>query len=501
MVSVIKQKPNGERLTDEKDVQARFVGHAVMRFIGSQRISSWWNSTTRNNKCSDVFNAALLAILIGDFKEAERLRLKATFGFIKWPVIVSAIAAIYMSFIPFVWIAFVVFLLMLTRRFSWLLYAEAESLCKVLGVSMPRPDDQNWPFAFIPMNPEGGRYKRFMRDVKEKLPKCRFLEKAYSAFVAFRDAETTYVHLPVKNCVVCATMSAGKSTFINALLGMDVLPARNRATTARVTSVYDKDGACGLVGFVRKSSNEYTDVCDTVDTAMLGNWNGDENVSRIFLQGDLDGIANCGFKIVVHDTPGTDNSADRSHHSITLNFLREARADVVVYVANMEKLCTVEEHNLLKELFDVVHPHDAPVLFILNKADCIDSEKESLEEMIDEYRSFVSKIGFRNPIIRPVSSKAARLLKMALKGKVELLSSKEQHEFKGVVDEFTEWLSFDDIAHAVNSDETSDSIVVNESRYALSTLRTALVRTGIHRIECDLETLLSTSKTDKQENE
>ena len=167
----------------------------------------------------------------------------------------------------------------------------------------------------------------------------------------------------------------------------------------------------------------------------------------------------------------------------------------------MEKLCTVEEHNLLKELFDVVHPHDAPVLFILNKADCIDSEKESLEEMIDEYRSFVSKIGFRNPIIRPVSSKAARLLKMALKGKVELLSSKEQHEFKGVVDEFTEWLSFDDIAHAVNSDETSDSIVVNESRYALSTLRTALVRTGIHRIECDLETLLSTSKTDKQENE
>ena len=477
----------------------RFVGHAVMQFISSQCISLWWNSATRNNKFSDVFNTALLAILIGDFKEAERLRLKATFGLVKWPVIAGAIAAICMSFIPFVWIAFVVFMLMLVRRFSWLLYAEAESLCKILGASMPRPDDQNWPFAFIPMNPEGGRYKRFIQGVTEKLPKSRILADSYAGFAAFRNREEEYARLPVKNCVVCATMSAGKSTFVNALLGTDVLPARNRATTAKVTSVYDKDGACGLVGFVRKSSNEYTDVCDAIDAAMLGNWNGDENVSRIFLQGDLDGIANSGFKIVVHDTPGTDNSADRSHHSITLNFLREARVDVVIYVANVEKLCTVEEHNLLKELFDVVHPHDTPVLFILNKADCIDSEKESLEEMADEYRSFISKIGFRNPIIRPVSSKAARLFKMALKGKMEFLSAKEQHEFKGIVGEFTEWLSFDDMAPTVNADGASDSIVINGSRYALSTLRTALVHTGIHRIECDLETLLTTSKTDKQE--
>ena len=75
LVSVIKQKPNGKHLTDEKDIQMRFVGHAVMQFISSQCISLWWNSATRNNKFSDVFNTALLAILIGDFKEAERLRL------------------------------------------------------------------------------------------------------------------------------------------------------------------------------------------------------------------------------------------------------------------------------------------------------------------------------------------------------------------------------------------------------------------------------------------
>ena len=36
-------------------------------------------------------------------------------------------------------------------------------------------------------------------------------------------------------------MGAGKSTFINALLGCDVLPARNEATTAKITSVYDRD--------------------------------------------------------------------------------------------------------------------------------------------------------------------------------------------------------------------------------------------------------------------
>ncbi len=42
--------------------------------------------------------------------------------------------------------------------------------------------------------------------------------------------------------VVVATMSSGKSTLINALLGKEILPSSNRACTALRYSILDDDG-------------------------------------------------------------------------------------------------------------------------------------------------------------------------------------------------------------------------------------------------------------------
>ena len=496
MVSMIRQKPREEHLTDEKDVQKHFVGHAVMQFISSQRISVWWNSATHNNQCSEVFNAALLAILIGDFKEAERLRLKATFGFIKWPIIASIIAAICLSFIPFIWIALAVLVLMLVRRFSWLLYAEAMFLCKVLGATMPKPDDQNWPFAFIPMNPGGGRYRRFIQGVAEKLPKSRILAKTYADFAEFCDREEGYARLPVKNCAVCATMSAGKSTFINALLGKDVLPSRNGAATAKVTSVYDKDGARGLAGFAWKKSGGFTDVFDDVDVEKLGNWNDDENISRIFLQGDLDGIANRGFKVVVHDTPGTNNSGDDRHHSVTAGFLRATSPDVVVYVANAEQLCTTDEKFLLSELCEYASKKQSvKFLFVLNKADSIDTGKENIASLIERYKGFLSETGFAEATICPVSSKAARLVKMALKGKAEQFSESERDDFPIVVRRFTKRLALgSEVGRPQQAADGDSQVLVDGESYSAALLHTALAHTGILGVEAAIEKIMTSSR-------
>ena len=499
LISVLKQKPKETQLTDAKGVQMRFANYAVMQFIRAQRINLWWNTATRNDQCSEVFNAALLAVLNGDFKEAGRLRLKATFGFIKWPLIAGVIVGVCCSFIPFLWIALAILLLMLVRRFGWLLCAEAEGFCNLLKRMMPKPDDQNWPFAVIPMNPDGSRYKRFVRGVREKLPRCRFLEKAYSAFVAFRDAEIAYAHLPVKNCVVCATMSAGKSTFVNALLGMDVLPARHGAATAKVTSVYDRDDVDGLIGFAEYSSGGFTDVDAAIDSSIIDSCNADNGITRIFLQGDLDGIANEGFKVAVHDTPGTNNSGDRKHHSVTKKFLQESAPDVVVYVANAEQLCTTDEGDLLKELFSgTVCSHGTPVLFVLNKADSIDTEKESLAGLMERYKAFLTQIGFTNPVVCPVSSKAARLIKMALKGRAECFSDSERDDFPLMTRRFTKRLVFDEAMPHQEACHSSAQIAVDGEEYEASALCTALSHTGIKRIETELEKLLtSTNKENK----
>ena len=50
-----------------------------------------------------------------------------------------------------------------------------------------------------------------------------------------------YEPLPVFNISIIATMSAGKSTFVNALLGNEIFPEANTACTAKITSVYDND--------------------------------------------------------------------------------------------------------------------------------------------------------------------------------------------------------------------------------------------------------------------
>lgn len=487
---MLEPKPKESQLTDEKVVQGRFAIHAVTQFIRSQRINLWWNTSTRNSQCSEVFNAALLAVLKGDFKEARRLRLKATFGFIKWLLIAGGIFGLIVP---------VILLFMLVGRFSWLLYAEAECFCKLLKQKMPKPDDWNWPFAVISMNPDGGRYTWFMRGVKEKLPRCRFFEKAYSSFVVFRDVETEYANLPVKNCVVCATMSAGKSTFVNALLGMDVLPARHGAATAKVTSVYDRDGVDGLIGFVEYSSGGFSDVDATIDSSVIDRCNADKSITRIFLQGDLDGIANVGFKVAVHDTPGTNNSGDRKHHSVTKRFLRESSPDVVVYVANAEQLCTTDEIDLLKELFSgVVCPHGTPVLFVLNKADSIDTEKESMAGLMERYKAFLAQIGFTNPNVCPVSSKAARLIKMALKGRAECFSDSERDDFPLMARQFAKRLAFDEEMPHRETGHSLTPISVGGEEYEASALCTALSRTGIKRIETELETLLTSANKENK---
>jgi hypothetical protein len=67
-------------------------------------------------------------------------------------------------------------------------------------------------------------------------------------------------------------------------------------------------------------------------------------------------------------------------------------------------------------------------LFVINKADSYDSEKESLKETITEILDELTKCGFENPVIVPVSSRAARLFKKALYGRNDF-SENEMDDF------------------------------------------------------------------------
>lgn len=236
-----------------------------------------------------------------------------------------------------------------------------------------------------------------------------------------------YETFDVKNVAVCANMSAGKSTFVNALLGDDYLPARNEATTACVTSVYDCDYMDHINGYVM-TGNQIADVAARLDAPVLDRWNSDSSLKNrhIYLQGNLDNIANNDAIVVVHDTPGVNNSGDFNHKQITYDFLNRSKLDLLIYVANMTQLGTSDEERILKDLALLATEKKIPTFFVLNKADMIDKEKENINEMMTRFKIDVERCGFKQCAFFPVSSMAARLLKMKQKNKEETFTLGEK---------------------------------------------------------------------------
>lgn len=375
------------------------------------------------------------------------------------------------------------------KSLIWLLYEEFDYYRRVYKKPVPTTALIAPVFGIKPK-----KFEKFEQMVHDKLPKAKAFAQNYSDFLEFKSTYETYKKLPIKHIAVCATMSAGKSTFINALLGNDVLPARNEATTAKITSVYDRDGADRMIGFVQRNSGKTERLTNDVQLNDIEEWNSDNDVSHIFLQGDLDGIRNKNMIVAVHDTPGTNNSGNKKHHDVTMQFLRENKMDTLIFVANVEQLCTIDEKTLLKEIYEkIVAVQDIPVIFVINKADCVDTEEESLEDIIKNYKVYTENIGFKNVKVFPVSSKSARLLKMALKEQSALFSEYECDSFPFIVKKFTKRLnleSFEGESQDCVSEMTeAGTVTVDGENYENSSVKTALAHTGIGKIEVFIESI------------
>ena len=125
---------------------------------------------------------------------------------------------------------------------------------------------------------------------------------------------------------VVATMSSGKSTFINAMLGCDLLPTKTRAMTAGIVEIlHNPDLPQGIFKASRKNiKGEYLDEDIILDVSQKGIakeakellkvWNqaiDDENIeldkktATIHLEGRLVGIRIPNkLKLRLSDTPG-----------------------------------------------------------------------------------------------------------------------------------------------------------------------------------------------------
>lgn len=218
------------------------------------------------------------------------------------------------------------------------------------------------------------------------------------------------------NVLILSTMSAGKTSFVNALIGQELLHSGNEATTACITSVgYCRDrkyfsGACYSYSGLELASQE------NVTSSSIRKWNADSEVKNIQISGSFHTVSRSFPGLVLHDTPGPNNSQNSNHALLMTEAIRTIPFDAIFYLLNASQLATTDDRvileNLLKEL---VSKPKRPIYFILNKVDLLDPEKD--EEVVDYVRiasKYLTDIGFQKPNIIPIMANIALYARKAL---------------------------------------------------------------------------------------
>ncbi len=183
-------------------------------------------------------------------------------------------------------------------------------------------------------------------------------------------------------------MSSGKSTVLNALLGSGMFPAGNRATTAHVFTVIHDPDCSENVCRDPSSDNEWHPL--TKELLLSCNEAGTYGMPaevRLCLPN-----LQQHRQITFYDTPGPNTSKYGEHRDETYSAMEKLPLTNIFLVLDMVQLHTKDEEVLLRDMGRTIEARgNIPVLVILNKADVIDVEKESVQDILDEVRSTVCR--------------------------------------------------------------------------------------------------------------
>ncbi|MCF5776801.1 hypothetical protein GIV40_06855 [Pseudomonas poae] len=235
--------------------------------------------------------------------------------------------------------------------------------------------------------------------------------------------------------LVLATMSAGKTSFINALIGQELLHTANEATTACVTRIEHRQGARRFSGACYCYNDTELASQPSPSVALLQDWNANVEVKRISLAGTFNVVPRPAPGLVLHDTPGPNNSQDENHARLTLEAIRNVSFKALCYVLNASQLGTRDDRLLLEQLREELAAKPAqPIYFILNKVDLLDPEKgESIEGYVHNAQRYLRDIGFEQPIIIPTMASAALYARKALSA--ETLTRAQRSKLRQVLDD------------------------------------------------------------------
>lgn len=241
---------------------------------------------------------------------------------------------------------------------------------------------------------------------------------------------------------VVATMSSGKSTLINAMLGRDLLPAANEATTATIARITDNDRMTDRFSAKRfNRKGEEVGAADNVDLECLKEWNQLEDTQLIDIEGNIVAIREReDVRLVLTDTPGPNNSQDEEHQLKTMSFIQDSRRNpLILYVLNASQLGTNDDSNLLGLVAETMRKGGKQskdrFIFVINKMDVFDPEQgEDIPSVLKRVNQYLTSNGIQNPLIYPISANLTRLIRKPS----DLHTRKERNEHKSMADMFSE---------------------------------------------------------------
>lgn len=292
--------------------------------------------------------------------------------------------------------------------------------------------------------------------------------------------------------LVVSTMSSGKSTLINALIGRELLPSRNSACTARAAAVLNDDDRQQFRIHIVDGGGRYR-LVEEAEYKAAAEFEWLANVDEMIIEGSIPGISNRRKAVMLIDTPGLNYCLDESHAMITREVLKEYQKGLILYVINAQQIGTYDDRDSLKLIVNKLK--DAPdfnVIFVINKMDKIDPDRENPGELVEQCRKYIQGEGIEKPMIIPVSAGSAIAFRKILNQ--ESLSQEQEEDFERSYRRFKRsGYSLTDYVSIPECRSGSEILTVGSGKYTRAEIRAALDHTGLPYLEKKIDRFLTDS--------
>ena len=242
-----------------------------------------------------------------------------------------------------------------------------------------------------------------------------------SDLVKFKESSSNQIPL-----VILGNYSSGKSTFINALIGSEILPNSDHPVTAKIFKIKKSlDSATSKIEF--KVGD--TDVEITVNNQAYEIAKGHKSIEPLipFFENKFEKLTNCSNESILHilletlnefdthsdlatisdlisievpfqagvigssshdyvifDTPGSNSSSNKNHFEVLKKALRNMSNGLTIFLSEYTSLDTIDNENLYDELHSIKEIDSRFTLIVVNKADIASIDWQQVHHILEQ---------------------------------------------------------------------------------------------------------------------